>query len=264
MNDIYDVAILGATVFGCGYVVSAAQQGLHCLLADAQSQPAWDYAAALRGTGDEVSFTPALPESAALKEELLCRGVLEADCGPHLPALEPVICRTLTDLPGTDFLFCAQVTEITQTDGIFTLRFFTTGGFVSVRAKKVVETHSGKPLRRYLGANLLVPPDAVRTGADLIPGRFDTECFWRVEVPLSADWTQARHILHDAWQHRPGERKSWTLLQPCICFWEETAPIAEQVAPGHIRLPGRSETHRSFFHAYEAGLQAAKDEGVPV
>jgi len=265
MNEIYDIAILGATVFGCGYAVGAAGQGLRCLLTDASSQPAWDYAAALRGTGDEAAFEPELPESIALKEELLQRGVLEPEKGPHLPALEPVMCSTLTKLPGMDFLFCASVTDLSVQDGIYTLRLFTTGGFVTVQARRVVETHCrDRVLRKYLSANLLVPAGADRTGMDLIPGRFESECFWRVEVDPAASWTQARRQMHEAWQKRDASRKDWTLLQPSICFWEETDAQIQQVMPGYVRISGCSETHRSFFQAYEAGLLAAKNGGEPV
>jgi hypothetical protein len=217
----YDQLIVGATCAGLGNLL--AQPG-ESLLVEASSSLGLAFIEAFRpGSGWDAD--DGLDDLARdVRRELIERNVLK-DGRVHLPAVGAVLFDRLHK-SGADYLFLTDVCEVKATGDGYEIRLSNRSGESTVSVKRILDTTTcllskpeiDIPLKsKRVNANLKPSGEDVPAlpasgdGFTLTAGRWDSEVFLSLELPLDADWPQARQALHRFWMARPDTLKGWDL-----------------------------------------------------
>ena len=166
MEEIFDVAVLGATALGCGI---AFEGGGRTILIDEGVTLCADYTRTLRPM--------TLKGSGLLADELRKRGLVGR--GVSTPALDGIMCGLLKD-SGAKLLLCCRPASIDRAGGHFEVEYFGVNGFRKIIARNVIDTraHSGKVRFNLICARIFGDIRLEHCeGFEVSPGGFEEEAF---------------------------------------------------------------------------------------
>lgn len=266
----YGRLIVGATFAGLGDLL--ARPG-DALLVESTATVGWEFIEAYR-PGVDWERTAGLNEAASdLRRELVERNILEAD-RVHLPALSPVLHQRL-DRSGADYLFLTDVLAVEPGGSGYDVTLATRSGLKTVSVRRILDTTTHLLTRpgqeviiesKRIGANLNLrqgePFDGRPVYGDrfaLTPGRFGSEAFLSLALPVEATWTAAREALHRFWLARPAPLGGWDLASVATRL-DETPVRAELRAENWLHLP--STAHDNPLRAFAAGAGVMATQGV--
>jgi|GEM_PF-1697860 hypothetical protein len=134
-----ETLILGASALAAGYADSS------CVVADGGILIGGEFANALHGFGTPPS-QPRSEKARAFYRTLETRGLLTSGLPVHLPGVQPVLAKIYKE-SGARMLLSARLTELSRVEEHFRAVFFTTAGFLTLNAARVLDTTSGVGMR---------------------------------------------------------------------------------------------------------------------
>lgn len=267
----YRQIVVGSTFAGLGALLSSRPGD--SVLIESTATVGWEFIEAFdpaRGWEDVGELNAGALE---LRDELIARNILH-DGRVHLPAIAPVLFKRL-DTSGADYLFLTDILEVNAQSGGFEMVLSTRSGVRRIRAERIVDTTSGflsrpdiapRIERKLIGANLNLREGgsfdgkSVRgKGWSLTPGRFASEAFLAVELPVESEWTGAREALHGFWADRPAPLAAWDLVSVATRLAVQPIPV-ETGDSNWIHVP--SAAHTNPLLAFAAGAETLALQGV--
>lgn len=285
--------IIGATFAGIG-VASAARRD--AWVVEQASQPGSEFVGSYR-IGQHWDRPFRTPEGKRFLQELRQRNIVSGDCRVHLPAVLPVLCRTIL-AERLHLLLQTAVADIADHPDGYEVTLFHASGMQTIVAERIVDTSSPSSpqtntraserrheaerhspgavrqaawpvTRKSINAMLHRPgpaaplPPSFDESVSFAQGRFDSEVVLQVSLEPHDDWIAARQKLHRLWSGRPEAMRAWSIAAVADTFETHTGKGPFNLRPNWSRLP--SCAYANLVEAFEAGLlfdyrKGAEDE----
>lgn len=234
---MYEVIILGATFAAAGL---AQHYKDRCLVIESSHRAGYEFYGTLQDFPADA-YIPEQSAACALRETLLQAPVIH---GSH-PAIYPYF-------RDCNILFGTQIVAIREENGISDCTVHGSRGFVTYRAKAVVDTRCSDAMCQSKTYNFLMEspttPDFSNASCKetTVPGRYLVQC------PVAADWDfpQARQAIYAIMQQFTPEQK---LILSANVFDYQLRPGYPKMCGGILYLP--SKGYQSPMEAMDMGQQ---------
>ena len=196
MNKDYRQIILGATFYGCGL---AAVSPDDTLVIEPSILVGSDFTLNFN-PGQQWDYVPSHAWAREFLRDLSVRNALE-DGRIHQPALCPVFSKWCLD---HNLNIALSTTVLNVNDN--QVEIFDVEGRHVISADQIVDASPKCGLTKRITASLLTAGQWAG-GAygpfEIIAGRFSSEAFLLMELPVTVAWPEARLTLFNAWKQRP-------------------------------------------------------------
>ncbi len=265
-----NILIIGATMTALG---AALEKPDKVTVIEAGAAPAPEFAGAFYAGEGNCGKSYVSERCCELERELTERNVLTSGRF-HIPALIPVLSQRIKDAD----LLCLFWTDIvdisrSENDEGYIATFFNASGLQNQLFNRVIDTTSApsgwEAPRRWSEKRLWaqlhgkVPPgvEMNQQGIHFRPGRFDTECYFGVELAPETEMPAARRKLINAWRSRPPTLADTRIAALATEFQYCCSAEAFEPEPGLTHLPsaGFSDPLDAFDAGYRLITQTERE-----
>ena len=234
---MYEVIILGATFAAAGL---AQHYKKDCLVIESSHQAGYEFCGTLQDySGD--AYAPRCDAASALQKTLLENPVIH---GTH-PAIYPYF-------RDCNILFGTQIVAIREENGISDCTVHGSRGFVTYRAKAVIDTRCSDAMSKSKTYNFLMesPTRPVFSGATCRETAKNGQYLVQCPVALDSDFTDARKAMYEVMKQFTPEQR---LILSANVFDYQVRPGYPKMCGGILYLP--SKGYQSPVEAMDMGLQ---------
>jgi hypothetical protein len=246
-----NTVVIGGSAAGCGYALEAAEE---VLVLEPSINLCGDFAETFRCAPFTVAG-PLSPWGETLVNDLRGRNLLTEDGSVSIQPTAALLAKYMIKRDIPVMLQCKAV-SITHVGGKYRVEIFNTEGFGQLECDRIIDTGAyckisgiyARPVKKWLRA--MLSPGTQNAPVDgLMKGRFENEYVLSVELPLSADWLEARGMLMK-------NLRGWDVAVIASRFdWEYEQPVTETPAPNYIWMPSCS--FANMLEAFEGGIRCA-------
>lgn len=260
-----DILVVGATFAGIGMALTNADRAAFI---EPSGSVGPEFISAMRyGVNWGATYSQSVVEQ--IKKELHDRNALDDRGYVHLPALHPVICRSL-HIARSPIQFLTHPMSFKRIDDEWQVSCVTPSGVDMMRASYIIDTRSDGVLRVKDGRgpkvtekliNVSLYDESQRNATEELreagyrvqEGRFPGEVTWSLSLEREEGWFEARKKVGDMWSNRPSHLRSWTIAATATAFDIRIEKGIHQVAEGFYLFP--SSAYDNPLAALQAGCE---------